>query len=237
MTTTPQQSAKQAFAQYVVESMAGLGDVQARPMFGGFGVYLQGLMFALLLDDVVYIKVDEVSVGRFQARGLVPFQYEARGKVSSLKYYQAPDEAYDDRDAMVEWARLGFEAALRQRNKAASRKTRQRPRSQTAFTLSVVDASKAVTSADLQDLPNLGPKSRDMLVKAGIDTADELRRVGAVVAYVRTKAVWPQASLNLLWALEGALSGRPWQQVAETDRASLLMALEDVERQWPRNRS
>ncbi len=70
-----------------------------------------------------------------------------------------------------------------------------------------------------------------------IQQADELRRVGAVVAYVRTKAVWPRASLNLLWALEGALSGRPWQQVAETDRASLLMALEDVERQWPRNPS
>ena len=72
----------------------------------------------------------------------------------------------------------------------------------------------------------------EMLAKAGIKTAQELKRLGAVMAYAKTKAVCPKASLNLLWALEGALSGRPWQQVAETDRASLLMALEDVQREF-----
>jgi len=230
MAMTPKQSAKQAFAQYVVESMSGLGAVQARPMFGGFGVYLDGLMFALLLDDLVYIKVDEASVGRFQARGLAPFQYEARGKVSALKYYQLPDEAYDDREAMVEWARLGVDAAIRQRDKAESRRSRAGRRRQVSVAHAETEKLCGVDSGELQDLPNLGPKSRDMLIKAGIRNADELRQVGAVVAYVRTKAVWPAASLNLLWALEGALSGRPWRQVAETDRASLLMALEDVER-------
>lgn len=231
MVTTPKQTAKQAFAQYVVESMAGLGSVQARPMFGGFGVYMQGLMFALLLDEVVYIKVDEASVGRFQARGLAPFQYESRGKVSSLKYHRVPDEACDDADVMTEWARLGLEAALRQRDKAKSKKSPVGSRRRVVAIAQNSDAVDApYQAADLQDLRNLGPKSRDMLIKAGIHNADDLRRVGAVVAYVRTKAIWPGATLNLLWALEGALSGRPWQQVAESDRASLLMALEDVQR-------
>ncbi len=69
-----------------------------------------------------------------------------------------------------------------------------------------------------------------MLAKAGICTDASLRSLGAVVAYARTKAVCPKASLNLLWALEGALTGRDWKLVAETDRASLLMALEDVQR-------
>jgi DNA transformation protein and related proteins len=53
----------------------------------------------------------------------------------------------------------------------------------------------------------------------------------ARMAYARTKAVCKQASLNLLWALEGALSGKDWRTVAESERASLLMALEDVQRQ------
>ncbi len=55
-----------------------------------------------------------------------------------------------------------------------------------------------------------------------------MRKLGAVRAFARTKAVWPKVSLNLLWALEGALTGRDWRVVAETDRADLLMALEDV---------
>ena len=67
-----------------------------------------------------------------------------------------------------------------------------------------------------------------MLIKAGIPNADALRQLGAVVAYVRTKPLMPPAESAL--GTGGALSGRPWRQVAETDRASLLMALEDVER-------
>lgn len=56
------------------------------------------------------------------------------------------------------------------------------------------------------------------------------RCVGPVWVWVqRTQAQCPSASLNLLWALEGALSGRSWRQVAEQDRLSLLMALEDAQ--------
>lgn len=115
---------KQAFAQFVVEQMAGLGAVQAKSMFGGFGLYLQGLMFALILDETVYIKADEVSRARFESHGLEPFRYEARGKVSSLKYFQAPEEAYDDPSTMVEWASLGYDAAVRQRATAVSKRKR-----------------------------------------------------------------------------------------------------------------
>jgi DNA transformation protein len=82
---------------------------------------------------------------------------------------------------------------------------------------------------DLQitDLPNLGPKSKQMLLAAGIDTVEQLRRLGAVAAYARVKQRSSSASLNLLWALEGALSGLPWQVVAREHRTSLLLALEE----------
>jgi DNA transformation protein and related proteins len=83
----------------------------------------------------------------------------------------------------------------------------------------------------LSDLPNLGPKSAAVLRRAGITDVDKLRRMGSVAAYAQAKRMEPRVSLNLLWALEGALSGLPWQQVAREHRTSLLLALEDHLRQ------
>lgn len=69
-----------------------------------------------------------------------------------------------------------------------------------------------------------------MLAGAGITTVAQLRRLGAVRAYSKVKATGANASLNLLWALEGALTGQPWQVVAKEHRLSLLLALEALNR-------
>jgi DNA transformation protein len=79
------------------------------------------------------------------------------------------------------------------------------------------------------DLPNLGPKSAQVLAAIGIENLAQLRRVGAVEAYVRARRSNSRVSLNLLWALEGALSGMPWRQVAHQHRTSLLLAVEEHE--------
>ena len=82
----------------------------------------------------------------------------------------------------------------------------------------------------LARLPNLGPKSQQMLNAAGIKTLADLHRLGSVAAYLQVKRQGGNASLNLLWALEGAISGLHWQEVAREHRTSLLLALEDAER-------
>ncbi len=82
-------------------------------------------------------------------------------------------------------------------------------------------------STPVDALRNLGPASRRWLADAGLHTEADLRALGAVVAYARVRALNPKASLNLLWALEGALSNLPWQTVAREHRTSLLLALED----------
>jgi DNA transformation protein len=87
--------------------------------------------------------------------------------------------------------------------------------------------------ASIADLPGLGPKSRQMLAQAGIHGIADLQALGAVAAYVRTKRAASGVSLNLLWGLESALTGLPWQQVAREQRTSLLLALEDYERRHP----
>lgn len=76
-------------------------------------------------------------------------------------------------------------------------------------------------------LCGLGPVSKRMLAASGIASVDALRRLGSVEAYRRVRSHHPRASLNLLWALEGALTGRPWEDVARNDRLSLLLRLEN----------
>lgn len=84
-------------------------------------------------------------------------------------------------------------------------------------------------AAELAAQLNLGPKSAQALVAAGITSLAELRSLGSVAAYARIKQKTPQATLNLLWALEGALSSLPWQTVAQEHRTSLLLALEQYQ--------
>ena len=101
------------FVDYVVELMAPLGPVTARKMFGGYGLYHDGLMFALIGDETLYIKADDANRDKFIAAGSEPFLYHKKGKQYSMSYYRAPAEALDDTDAMYEWARLGYDAAVR----------------------------------------------------------------------------------------------------------------------------
>lgn len=80
------------------------------------------------------------------------------------------------------------------------------------------------------ELKSLGPKSHELLGCAGIRTESQLRTLGSVEAYIRAKRANSRVSLNLLWALESALTGEPWQHVARRHRTSLLLALEDREK-------
>ncbi|MFI4913880.1 MAG: TfoX/Sxy family protein [Steroidobacterales bacterium] len=86
----------------------------------------------------------------------------------------------------------------------------------------------------IRDLRNLGLKSEKVLEQIGIRTVGELRRRGAVRTYVELRRAGVNSSLNMLWALAGALDpwpeGRHWREIARGDeRLSLLLALEDLE--------
>lgn len=232
MPATASSRQKQEFANFVVELMGGFAPVQARRMFGGFGIFWQGLMLGIIIEDKLYFKVDDISEPRFAQRGLPRFQYESKGRTASLRYCEAPPEVYDEPAHMVDWARLAYECAVRQQKKPGrASKTKAVAKALRVAPVGGGEGDKAEEAgAAFPELKNLGSKSLEMLAKAGVHSGSDLKRLGAVMAYARTKAVCPKASLNLLWALEGALTGRDWKVVAETDRASLLMALEDVQR-------
>jgi DNA transformation protein len=82
-------------------------------MFGGYGVYRDGVMFGLVSDETLYLKADAENAGYFQKQGLSQFEYHRKGKVTKLSYYQAPGAVMDDCTDAARWAHRSFEAALR----------------------------------------------------------------------------------------------------------------------------
>jgi len=105
------------FVKHVVDLMQSIGPVRAKRMFGGHGIFLEGLMLGLIADSVLYLKVDNETQREFESFGLQPFIYNRKGKGIRMSYYQAPEEAMDDSDAMNRWANKAYEAAVRTASK------------------------------------------------------------------------------------------------------------------------
>jgi DNA transformation protein len=101
------------FVDYVMELFGPFGTVGARRMFGGHGVFLDGLMFALVLDDTLYLKADEMNRIEFEQAGCDTFGYARKGKRATLNFYRAPESAMDSPELMLPWARTAYAAALR----------------------------------------------------------------------------------------------------------------------------
>ena len=101
------------FIGFVQELMQKWGQVTARRMFGGHGLYHEGLMFALVTDNRLYLKADEVNRPEFERLGLTPFTFAMRGKNVALSYWAAPEAIFDEPLEAVRWAQSAWEAALR----------------------------------------------------------------------------------------------------------------------------
>jgi DNA transformation protein and related proteins len=119
------------YLDFIKEQFSGFGPVTVRRMFGGAGIFSDGLMFALIADEMLYLKADDVSKGEFEVLSLPPFTYAAKGeKKMVMSYWRAPEACLDDRDEMTLWARKAFAAALRARKPVKSpnsRKVRRKP--------------------------------------------------------------------------------------------------------------
>ena len=98
------------FHEFVIELFAPMGPVSIRRMFGGAGLYHDGLFFGVLDDDEVFFKVDGTTRPRYEARGSQPFAPMAN-EAPMRGYYQVPAEVLEDRDALTAWAREAVEAA------------------------------------------------------------------------------------------------------------------------------
>jgi DNA transformation protein len=101
------------FVSYLNEVFELFGPITARKMFGGYGIYHQGLMFGLVTNDTLYLKADAENAGDFNKQRLGTFEYQKNGKVTQTPYYLAPTELMADRELAALWARRSYGAARR----------------------------------------------------------------------------------------------------------------------------
>jgi DNA transformation protein len=109
--------AKSAFVADLLDRLSILGDVKARAMFGGYGIYHKDVMFGLVADGVFYLKADEQNCPAFEAAGSAPFRYHRAGrrKAVIMSYWEAPPEVLEVPDRLRQWALEAHAAALRSR--------------------------------------------------------------------------------------------------------------------------
>ena len=123
--------ASHEFSRYCCDLLASVGPCVARRMFGGFGISTDGLTVALLVDlgagETLWLKADQESSPYFESAGCERFVYQAKGKLVSVNYFSAPDEAMESPQLMAPWARRALEAALKAQQKKLTKKPVKKP--------------------------------------------------------------------------------------------------------------
>jgi DNA transformation protein len=115
-----------SFVEHVRDLVGLVGPVDVRAMFGGHGVYARGVMFGLLDDGELFLKTDEETRATFVDAGCRQWTYvNKKVRMENTGYFRPPDAAHEDAEAMLPWARLGLDAALRARAAKAARAARK----------------------------------------------------------------------------------------------------------------
>lgn len=99
------------YREYVLEQLGRVVPVTSRSMFGGVGIYSNGVFFALISKDLVYFKVDDVNRPDYEAAGRKPFS--PYGDERSMNYFELPGELLEDPDALRPWIERSLDAARR----------------------------------------------------------------------------------------------------------------------------
>ncbi|MHC4843515.1 MAG: TfoX/Sxy family protein [Planctomycetota bacterium] len=107
-------SVSDEYITYVLDQLAGLGEVESRRMFGGAGIYCNGLFFAIIADDVLYFKVDDTNRAEYEEAGMEAFK-PFPDKPEVMSSYQVPVEVLENRDRLAEWASKSMNVAMRKR--------------------------------------------------------------------------------------------------------------------------
>ncbi len=219
------------FLEHVQATLVKLGTVTARKMFGGLGLYCDTIFFALIADDILYLKVDDTNRADYEDLGYEGFQ-PFPDKPSRMNYYELPPQVLQDPRAAVRWAKKSVEIARKNpRKKKASKQATGKRISKPSLTKPnprKTPASPKLPSASpspkIGQLRNIGPKSAKSLSAAGIQTRADLERLGSIGAYLTVLESGEPATLNLLYALEGALLDEPLTELPEPLKERLRAA-------------
>ena len=117
--------ASDSFAEFLREQLEPLGRITLRRMFGKTGVFCDGVMFGVVTDNMLYLRVDDDNREAFEeARSSPPLNYAKQGRSIDLWFWRTPDRLLDEPDELVTWARVALDAARR----VAAKRERTAPR-------------------------------------------------------------------------------------------------------------
>lgn len=117
--------ARNAYLEFLLEQFSPLGEITSKSMFGGYCLYCEGTVFALLADNALFLKADDENRQRFVDRGLKAFR-PFPDKDVSMSYFEAPPEIFEDSDAMRDWVGESVAAGKRSAKPRRTRSPRAR---------------------------------------------------------------------------------------------------------------
>jgi DNA transformation protein and related proteins len=132
------------FLAYILEQLAGLGELRSNRMFGGIGLYSRDLFFGLIDDDTLYFKTDDSNIAGYRERRMPRFMpFPDRPEVA-LGYHQVPADVIEDGETLVEWARKSVAVALASQAKKSSVKAKAKAKARPKAKKSSVKKKKTV---------------------------------------------------------------------------------------------
>ena len=108
-----------SYREFVLEQLGRVTPVTGKSMFGGVGIYAQGLFFALIAEDRLYFKVDDATRPEFERRGMEPFR--PFGEESAMGYYEVPADVVEDVSQLEPWTRNAIDVAAKAKRPKAKR--------------------------------------------------------------------------------------------------------------------
>ncbi|MGC9421100.1 TfoX/Sxy family DNA transformation protein [Vibrio sp.] len=180
-----------------------LGRIKSRSMFGGFGIFANDTMFALVVNNQLHIRANDKLAAKFKQQGYQPYVYTKKGFPVVTKYYALPETSWSDPQFILSEAQSALTIAQLERDNQEQSKPER-----------------------LKDLPNLRLATERMLKKAGINSVEQLHQQGALAAYQAIqRSHSSEVSLELLWALEGAIERKHWSVIPLSRREELIKRL------------
>ncbi|MEK7143696.1 MAG: TfoX/Sxy family protein, partial [Patescibacteria group bacterium] len=97
------------FNDYVIYDLLGsISGITSRAMFGGYGIYKNGIIFGIIIDDILYLKVDVTNQKEYEKYGSSPFSYRNKGKEIKMSYWEVPEEILENREKITDWAEESY---------------------------------------------------------------------------------------------------------------------------------
>ena len=112
------------FHEYIMNDvLGGMSSIKSRAMFGGWGIYKDGIFFALIADGELYFKVDDSNRADYEKRGSKPFIYSMRdGKKTTMSYWPLPGEIMEDRQELEVWIGKSVKANMKDKKSKVKKK-------------------------------------------------------------------------------------------------------------------